>query len=347
MNRVLFVDDEQMILNSLMRGLRDEPYECYFASSGYEALKILQDHEISVLVTDMKMPGMSGLDLLKAVKFVYPDLVKLVLSGYTQLPQVLVTINQGDIFKFITKPWDLDEELKGIIQESVNYYNYKITQKKEREDLAKQNVSLQNILKKYDDKTHSIADEVVFMKSMNERMIKEIIHNIKRWDPKTESKIFLIEEVAIFEKLLLDGFELIPTQVKRFNVKSIIEDIKKNITDRQSVIRVETGIDSKMQTLVKGRYEVILFTLTKIIELLIVDEGGTHISLIFSGEETDEADFQLSMVISVKNKAIVKTLNALALAQWLSDWTIGFGGQLLISDKGENKIIVVKMPCEV
>lgn len=347
MNRILFVDDELMILNSLRRGLRDEPYECFFASSGYEALKILDEHDISVLVTDMKMPGMSGLDLLKAVKYTYPDLVKLVLSGYTQLPQVLVTINQGDIFKFITKPWDLDEELKSIIQEAVTYYNYKILQKKEREDLAKQNMSLQNILKKYDDKTHSISDEVIFMKAMNERMIKEIIHNIKRWDPKTQNKSLLIEEVTNFEKLLLDGFELIPTQIKRFNVKSIIDDIKKNITDQQSLIQIESGIDSKMQAPIKGRYDVILFTLSKIIELLIVDEGGTHVSIIISGIETEESELQLSMVISVKNKAIVKSLNAVALAQWLSDWIIGFGGQLIISEKGENKMIVVKMPCEV
>ncbi len=122
---VLFVDDEEKILRSLKRGLMDEPYKSLFANSGKEALEILKQNEVHVLVTDMRMPEMPGLELLKIVKEEYPHIVRMVLSGYTQVTTLLTAINQGEIFKFITKPWQLEEEFKPAIQEAVEYYNFR------------------------------------------------------------------------------------------------------------------------------------------------------------------------------------------------------------------------------
>lgn len=121
---VLFVDDEEKILRSLKRGLMDEPYESLFANSGQQAVEILQQNEVHVLVTDMRMPEMSGLELLRIVKEEYPHIVRMVLSGYTQVTTLLTAINQGEIFKFITKPWQLEEEFKPAIREAVEYYSF-------------------------------------------------------------------------------------------------------------------------------------------------------------------------------------------------------------------------------
>jgi DNA-binding NtrC family response regulator len=120
---ILFVDDEEKILKSLERGFLDEPYQTLFATSGKAALEILESHEVHVLVTDMRMPEMSGIELLRIVKEKYPHIVRLVLSGYTQVGTLLTAINQGEIFKFITKPWKLEEEFKGIIKEAVDHYD--------------------------------------------------------------------------------------------------------------------------------------------------------------------------------------------------------------------------------
>ena len=120
---ILFVDDEEKILKSLERGLLDEPYNCLFTTSGKEALEILEKNEVHVIVTDMRMPEMSGLELLRAVKEKYPHIVRLVLSGYTQVTTLLTAINQGEIFKFITKPWRLEEDFKSVLKEAVEYYN--------------------------------------------------------------------------------------------------------------------------------------------------------------------------------------------------------------------------------
>ena len=122
---VLFVDDEEKILTSLKRALMDEPYKSLFANSGQEALEMLQKNEVHVLVTDMRMPEMSGLDLLKIVKKEYPHIIRMVLSGYTQVTTLLTAINQGEIFKFITKPWQLEEEFKPAVREAVEYYSFR------------------------------------------------------------------------------------------------------------------------------------------------------------------------------------------------------------------------------
>jgi len=123
---ILFVDDEIRLLQSLKRGMLDEPYNLLFAESGKKALELLEENEVHVIVTDMRMPEMSGLKLLRIVKVKYPHIVRLVLSGYTQVTTLLTAINQGEIFKFITKPWKMEGEFKSIIRQAVDHYNSQI-----------------------------------------------------------------------------------------------------------------------------------------------------------------------------------------------------------------------------
>ena len=121
--KVLFVDDEEKVLRSLERGLLDEPYNKLFAKSSNEALEILQRDEVHVIVTDMRMPGMTGLEFLRTVKKQYPHIVRMVLSGYTQITTILTAINQGEIFRFIAKPWKLEEEFKPAVRQAVEHYD--------------------------------------------------------------------------------------------------------------------------------------------------------------------------------------------------------------------------------
>ncbi len=120
---VLFVDDEVRLLRSIERGMLDEPYRMLFAESGKDALKLLEANEVHILVTDMRMPAMTGLELLKIVKERYPRIVRLVLSGYTQATTLLTAINQGEIFRFITKPWKMEEDFKPAIRQAIEQYN--------------------------------------------------------------------------------------------------------------------------------------------------------------------------------------------------------------------------------
>ncbi len=114
---LLLVDDELNIVASLKRLLRRDGYNILTANSGQESLEILTRHEVDVIVSDQRMPGMTGVEFLSQAKKLYPDTVRIVLSGYTELQSVTDAVNEGAIYKFLTKPWD-DTQLRGHIEEA-------------------------------------------------------------------------------------------------------------------------------------------------------------------------------------------------------------------------------------
>jgi len=114
---LLLVDDEPNILSSLSRLLRREGYTILTASSPIEAFELLAKHPTQVVISDQRMPEMSGTEFLSRVRQLYPDTVRLVLTGYTDLDSVTGAINQGAIYKFLTKPWD-DDQLREQIREA-------------------------------------------------------------------------------------------------------------------------------------------------------------------------------------------------------------------------------------
>ena len=103
---LLLLDDEQNILRALARVLRREGYKILTATSAKDAFALLATHEVQVILSDQRMPEMNGTEFLSRVKEIYPDTVRLVLSGYTDLNSVTDAINRGAIYKFLTKPWD-------------------------------------------------------------------------------------------------------------------------------------------------------------------------------------------------------------------------------------------------
>jgi len=107
---LLLVDDEQNILNALRRLFRREGYHVLTAGSGAEALELLALNPVQVIISDQRMPEMSGVEFLSRVKELYPRTVRIVLSGYSELSTVTDAINRGAIWKYISKPWD-DEDL--------------------------------------------------------------------------------------------------------------------------------------------------------------------------------------------------------------------------------------------
>ncbi|KQW87540.1 histidine kinase [Massilia sp. Root418] len=114
---LLLVDDEQNIVSALKRLLRRDDYQIYTANSGPEGLELLARHAVDVIVSDQRMPGMLGADFLRKAKELFPDTVRIMLSGYTELQSVTDAVNEGAIYKFLTKPWD-DEQLRGHIAEA-------------------------------------------------------------------------------------------------------------------------------------------------------------------------------------------------------------------------------------
>lgn len=114
---LLLVDDEVNIVSSLKRLLRRDNYRILTAHSGEEGLAVLAEHPVDVILSDQRMPGMTGVEFLSIAKTRHPRTIRLVLSGYTELQSVTDAVNEGAIYKFLTKPWD-DDKLRGHIQEA-------------------------------------------------------------------------------------------------------------------------------------------------------------------------------------------------------------------------------------
>ena len=120
-NTILLVDDEPGVIKSLKRLLRKEEYNIMTASSGKEGLAILESNDVQIIISDQRMPGMSGTEFLAEVKKDFPDIIRIILSGYTDIDVVIETINQGNIYKFFHKPWN-DQSLILEIRQALDYY---------------------------------------------------------------------------------------------------------------------------------------------------------------------------------------------------------------------------------
>lgn len=113
---ILFVDDEPNILETLKRFMRKSEYQCFYANSGAEALALMQEQSIDVVVSDMKMPEMTGDELLREVSQYYPETIRIILSGFSDDDLVMAAINEGHIWGFIHKPWNNSELLQALDQ---------------------------------------------------------------------------------------------------------------------------------------------------------------------------------------------------------------------------------------
>lgn len=127
---LLLVDDEDSILLALKRLLRREGYRILSASSGAEGLELLAKNDVDVIVSDQRMPNMTGEEFLRLAKELYPETVRMVLSGYADMQSITNAINQGAIYKFLSKPWE-DQPLKDSILEAFR-----------RKELSDENVRL-------------------------------------------------------------------------------------------------------------------------------------------------------------------------------------------------------------
>jgi DNA-binding NtrC family response regulator len=130
---ILVVDDEPEILQSL-RGLLRLEFEVHMAHNGFEALEILQRQPIHVVMTDQRMPEMTGVQLLSQVQGESPEAMRIVFTGYADIKAVIDAINQGRIFRYITKPWDPDE-LRALLHQACAEYEQIVARKRLLTDL--------------------------------------------------------------------------------------------------------------------------------------------------------------------------------------------------------------------
>ena len=124
---ILFVDDEEYNLVAFKATFRQD-YDIYTAQSGKEALELIKGKEIGLIITDQRMPEMTGVELLEKVLPKYPDAVRIIITGYSDVEAIISAINNGNVFRYITKPWD-ERELKMTIENARRLYELRIKNK--------------------------------------------------------------------------------------------------------------------------------------------------------------------------------------------------------------------------
>ena len=115
--RIVFVDDEERILNALKSIFRAN-YHVFTATNGAQALEFIKKFSVHVVVSDQRMPGMTGVQVLRQLKEAAPNTVRILLTGYSDLASIVGSINEGEVFRFVSKPWD-NQEIQRIVGDAV------------------------------------------------------------------------------------------------------------------------------------------------------------------------------------------------------------------------------------
>lgn len=115
---ILIVDDEKNVLSAIQRALRGEPYSIYSTDSVEKAFQLIKAREVSLVISDYKMPQTDGLEFLKQVKSLHPHILTIMLTGQAEVQLAVEAINAAGVYKFILKPWD-DEDLKITVRRSL------------------------------------------------------------------------------------------------------------------------------------------------------------------------------------------------------------------------------------
>lgn len=179
---ILCVDDEPGILSALRRLFRARGYQVCSAESGRAGLALLQTQAVDLVISDMRMPEMDGVEFLAQVRRRWPDSVRLLLTGYADIGTVIEAINRGEIYRYITKPWD-DDEMALIVREALAHRALALEQKRLAALLVFQNEALQaaNALleARVQARTAELQQASALQRSVNDQLKASFITSIK------------------------------------------------------------------------------------------------------------------------------------------------------------------------
>lgn len=199
---LLIIDDEVEITKALTRQFRSK-YNVFSTTSAEEALAIMEKESIQVVLSDQRMPGMSGVEFFARIKHKYPDALRLLLTGYTDIEAVINAINEGQVFRYVTKPWN-PTELETIIKEAFDKYELITNNKKLIHRLNEANQTLEEKVK---ERTKDLEKANVRLSELNvekNKYIGMVVHDLR--NP--------IGVAATFTEMLIQDFEVLPSSQK-------------------------------------------------------------------------------------------------------------------------------------
>jgi type II secretory ATPase GspE/PulE/Tfp pilus assembly ATPase PilB-like protein/FixJ family two-component response regulator len=147
---LLFVDDEESVLHALRRIFLEENYEVRLARTAEDAIRVLEADTVHLVVTDHRMPGMTGAQFLREVKRRWPETIRIMLTGYADVQSILGAVNEGAVYKFITKPWN-DDDIRLSVSLALQQYVLLQENKRLREMAQRQRSKIKNFAALFDE----------------------------------------------------------------------------------------------------------------------------------------------------------------------------------------------------
>jgi response regulator RpfG family c-di-GMP phosphodiesterase len=232
---ILFVDDEVNILKALQRLLRTEDMNVLCASRAAEALELLEKHPTQVVVTDQRMPEMSGVDFLAHVRERQPDIVRMMLTGYTEMKVAVDAINRGEIYRLITKPWN-DDELRATLRQAFDHADLKAEIKRLNQVTREQNFKLQdmnrNLEGKVRDRTKQLAEKHQQLRTAYVQTIRALSEAVDAKDAYTRGHS---ERVGVYASKIAREMNFPKDVIERVYIAGLLHDVGK-IGVRDAVI---------------------------------------------------------------------------------------------------------------
>ena len=248
---LLLVDDEENILSSLTRLLRRDGYKIFRAAGGKEGLKVLAEQDIGVIITDQRMPEMTGVEFLYEVKQIYPDTVRIVLSGYTELKSVTDAINEGAIYKFLTKPWD-DELLQKNIAEAFERYEMKMENIRLADELKSANESLEKANKILSKNVEKKTEEA----SLNLHVLtiaQEVLENMPAGIIGIDDSGVIAITNKLTEQWLANGYDLLIGSMAKETLPGNVFEIYENVSKKSDEQFGSVTLKNEVQLDVYGK----------------------------------------------------------------------------------------------
>jgi diguanylate cyclase (GGDEF)-like protein len=199
---VLVVDDEPLILCSLQRLLRRE-FDVLGAQSGSEGLELLGTHDVHIIISDQRMPGMTGTEFLAHIHGEHPDAIPLLLTGYADIESVITAINTGRVYRYLVKPWNPDELVAAVREAGEKYalidQNRRLTQ-----ELIAANAVLEQRVRERTDELEQKNAELEYTRAILEAKQSELVALNARWELlATTDGLTGVQNHRMFQELLV------------------------------------------------------------------------------------------------------------------------------------------------
>jgi len=283
-NEILYVDDEYdnlFVFKSVFRRY----YEVHTANSAEEGFEILKSHKVKVIISDQRMPIMTGVEFLTNVLEIYPDPFRMILTGFSDLDAIIEAVNKGHIYKYLSKPWNKDE-LKISIDNAIHAFDLKAENTRLIEELKQANLNLEE---KVQERTAQILAQNEEIQKVNE----EIFEKNNFLEELNHQKNSVIRIVAHDLKSPL------------FSIKGVLSHIQDNISvpEHKELIQMSHEVIDECVTLIQN-----------LLDVNAIEDQKSQISI----EYFDLIDFVKSIIQRMEDKAAAKGIKIYFEANYMS-----------------------------